>query len=138
VAPIQVFNARDGVLTYVSPTGAGSSRPNHYFNPASFSAAAPFTLGNAGRNFFHGPGVNNFDWALHKVTPLHGEKAQLELRFEFFNLWNHTQFTATPGGAGSVFGSTNGNFASSNFGRVTGASAPNNSRIIQLGAKIIF
>jgi hypothetical protein len=138
VAPIQVFNARDGVLTYISPTGAGSSRPNHYFTPASFSAAAPFTLGNAGRNFFHGPGVNNFDWALHKVTPLHGEKAQLELRFEFFNLWNHTQFTATPGGAGSVFGSTNGNFASSNFGRVTGASAPNNSRIIQLGAKIIF
>ena len=138
VAPIQVFNARDGVLTYTSPTGAGSSRPNHYFNPASFSAAAPFTVGNAGRNFFHGPGVNNFDWALHKVTPLHGEKAQLELRFEFFNLWNHTQFTATPGGAGSVFGSTNGNFASSNFGRVTGASNPNNSRIIQLGAKIIF
>ena len=106
-------------------------------NP-SFSAAAPYTLGNAGRNFFHGPGVNNFDWALHKVTPLHGEKAQLELRFEFFNLWNHTQFTATPGGAGSFNGSVSGNFASSNFDRSTGASNPNNSRIIQLGAKIIF
>jgi Carboxypeptidase regulatory-like domain len=133
VAPITIYNPREGVVTY-----QGNTFPNHYFNPASFSAAAPFTLGNAGRNFFHGPGINNFDWALHKVTPLHGEKAQLELRFEFYNLFNHTQFTATPGGAGEFQGSTNGNFASSNFGRVTGASAPNNSRIIQLGAKIIF
>jgi hypothetical protein len=134
VAPIQIYNPRDGVFTY-----NGHTRPNHYFNPnPSFSAAAPFTLGNAGRNYFHGPGVNNFDWALHKVTNLHGEKAQLELRFEFFNLWNHTQFTATPGGAGSFHGSVSGNFVSSNFGRSTGASNPNNSRIIQLGAKIIF
>ena len=115
-----------------------SSRPNHWFDPASFSAAAPFTLGNAGRNFFHGPGVNNFDWALHKVTALHGESAKLELRFEFFNLWNHTQFTATPGGASSFRGSVSGDFASSNFGRVTGARSPSDSRIIQLGAKIIF
>jgi len=45
----------------------------------------------------------------------------LELRFEFYNLWNHTQFTATPGGAGSFNGSVSGNFASSNFGRSTRA-----------------
>ena len=138
VAPIQIYNARDGVFTY-----AGHTRPNHYFDPnPSFSAAAPFTLGNAGRNYFHGPGVNNFDWALHKVTNLHGEKAQLELRFEFYNLWNHTQFTTTPGGAGSFKGSVSGNFFSSNFGRSTnayGAFYPNGGpRIIQLGAKIIF
>jgi hypothetical protein len=134
VAPVQIYNPRGGVFTY-----NGATKPNHYFDPnPSFSAADPFTLGNASRNFFHGPGVNNFDWALHKVTPLHSEKAQLELRFEFFNLFNHTQFTATPGGAGSFHGSVSGNFVSSNFGRSTGASNPFNSRIIQLGAKIIF
>jgi hypothetical protein len=47
-----------------------------------------------------------------------------EARFEFFNIFNHAQFL-----------NPNGNFASSNFGNITGARDP---RIGQVALKVIF
>lgn len=38
----------------------------------------------------YGPGMANFDTALHKLTKF-GE-SRLELRFETFNTFNHAQF----------------------------------------------
>ena len=38
-----------------------------------------------------GPGINNFDFSVQKITPL-GESMRFEFRAEFFNLSNHTQF----------------------------------------------
>ena len=77
-------------------TGTAETPPNVvgnvYFSTASFVAQSPGMLGNSGRNFFHGPGINNFDFALFKDTRL-TESKMLELRFEFFNLFNHTQFS---------------------------------------------
>ena len=49
------------------------------------------TQGNARRRFFYGPGINNFDVALHKMTRL-TETKSLEFRFEAFNTFNHAQF----------------------------------------------
>jgi hypothetical protein len=52
------------------------------------------------------------------------ESKTLQLRGEFFNIFNHAQFS-----------SPNGNITSSAFGLVTSAAAP---RIGQVGIKFIF
>ena len=41
---------------------------NDYFNPSDFAVAALGTIGNAGRNPFHGPGLNNMDIVFAKDT----------------------------------------------------------------------
>jgi Carboxypeptidase regulatory-like domain len=113
--PVKILNPRNAAI---------NGRGNYYFDPRSFSPEVPGVLGNAGRNFFHGPGVNNWDFGVYKETRI-AESVKIQLRFEFFNFFNHTQFDA-PG--------TDIN-SPSNFGRVTAAAAP---RIIQLAAKLQF
>ena len=100
-----------------------SAKDHYFFNPNSFAQETPGVLGNAGRNFFHGPGINNTDVGLYKDTRIN-EKTKVELRFEFFNAFNHAQFN-----------NPSGNVSSINFGRVLSARSP---RIIQLAAKVIF
>ncbi|MGH9603614.1 MAG: hypothetical protein ACRD24_14635 [Terriglobales bacterium] len=84
------------------------------------------TFSNLSRYKFHGPGVNNLDVMLAKDIHFWpgNENRYIELRFEAYNVFNHTQF-ALP----------TGNFDSGNFGRIT-AAAP--GRLMQLGAKIYF
>lgn len=99
--------------------------PNHeVFNPKDFAQNALGTIGTTGRNFFHGPGLNNWDIALSRFFKL-AEDKQLEIRGEFFNAFNHAQF-ANPSGT----------FGTGNFGRVTNTTG--NPRLIQLAAKISF
>ena len=99
---------------------------NHYwFDPNTFAREAFGTFGSAGRNLLRGPRISNFDWGFYKDTTI-TEQTRLELRFEFYNLFNHTQFD--PAGM-------NTNINSGNFGRISRAFNP---RIIQLAAKIYF
>jgi hypothetical protein len=66
-----------------------------YINPAAF--ATPVGLdGNLGRDAVYGPGFWNLDFSVTKDTHL-TEKLNLQLRAEFFNIFNHPQF-ALPGG----------------------------------------
>jgi Carboxypeptidase regulatory-like domain len=97
-----------------------------YFNTALFTPNALGTQGNAPRRPFYGPGVNNWDIALHKVTKL-TESKSLELRFETFNTFNHAQFYGN--------GSVDGNVDDATFGKVL-KSAP--SRISQVALKFLF
>jgi hypothetical protein len=124
VAPPMILNPRTG--TAATPPNVVS---NVYFSPASFPAQSPGVLGNSGRNFFHGPGINNFDFALFKDTRV-TESKMLELRFEFFNLFNHTQFNPVEQVNGVIADAN-----APNFGAVLGALS---SRVIQLGAKFYF
>ncbi len=101
---------------------------HYWFDPNSFGVAAPGALGNAGRNFFHGPGINNFTFGFYKDTRI-TESTKLELRFEFFNLFNHAQFSIN-----GVRSDAN----SANFGRVLSARNPSDSRVVQLAAKFYF
>jgi len=96
---------------------------NRYFNKQAYSTEPLGGVGDSARRFFHGPGFNNFDFGVHKVTRI-TEKTSLLVRAEWFNLFNHAQF-----------GGPNGNFSSSRFGLVTSAKDP---RIGQLSAKIIW
>lgn len=92
---------------------------------AKFSQAAAGDLGNTGRNYFNGPGGWNVDAALLKRTKF-SEKANFELRFEFFNVFNHTNF-----------GFPTAILTSTTFGRIRD-SVVNESRKIRIGAKINF
>jgi hypothetical protein len=94
-----------------------------YFDPGSFGQSALGQEGTANRRFFHGPGINNWDFALLKNTYI-TERINLQFRGEFFNVFNHAQFI-TPYGINTL----------SSFGQVTQA-AP--SRIGQLSLKLNF
>ncbi|MBM3800857.1 MAG: TonB-dependent receptor [Acidimicrobiia bacterium] len=62
-----------------------------YFNAGAFQPNALGTFGNAGRNILIGPGNANVDMAVFKNVPM-GEKRNVQLRFEFFNLPNRPNF----------------------------------------------
>ena len=98
-------------------------KTGQYFDPTPFSAEALGVPGDSNRRFFHGPGINNWDFSIHKSTQIR-EKAELEFRAEYFNVFNHTQFNSV---AGDILGS--------NFGQVTSAYAP---RIGQVALKFSF
>ncbi len=122
IAPGQIVDPRTS--TFVNATKGGTTSLDHYYFDPNRFALEPFgTIGNAGRGALHGPGINNFDFSLMKDTKL-TEGTRVELRFEFYNLFNHTQFLNPVN-----------NINSSNFGRVTSARDP---RLIQLAAKFYF
>ena len=96
---------------------------NAYFNRSLFAQEPLGKLGTSSREFFHGPGLNNWDLSVQKDIRL-TESKRLELRGEFFNAFNHAQF-----------GNPTGNFLSGAFGVVTSARS---QRIGQVAAKILF
>lgn len=123
----------------VDPSGTGFTftRPNQvcdpnrgaphtverWFRTECFERQPPFFFGNAGRNTVIGPGFKNWDFALLKNFRVR-EPHALQLRAEFFNLFNNVNFQLP-----------NRVFDSPNFGRIFGA---NPSRQIQFGLKYVF
>ncbi len=77
-------------------------------------------LARAGAIPIYAPGLENFDGGLFKNIPIHEDK-RLELRWEVFNVWNHTNLL-TP----------NNSFSSSAFGRITSSK---DARIMQVGGE---
>ena len=98
--------------------------PQRWFDTTAFSAPAPFTFGNAGRNVVRTAGQGNVDLSLIKGTSI-GEKIKTEFRAEIFNLFNHTNFADAPGRIAFT----------PNFGRYFTA---DNSRQMQLALKLSF
>ncbi len=70
---------------------AGSSSYPGYFNTNLFQSEPLGGLGNSSRRYFYGPGIDNWDLALLKDVKVHEGKT-LELRAEFFDVFNHAQF----------------------------------------------
>jgi Carboxypeptidase regulatory-like domain len=101
--------------------------PNHLaFDPASFSEPSQPTgvIGSSPRTVCCGPGIGNFDFALLKDTNL-TERARVQFRAEFFNVFNHAQFV-----------NPDANFSDgSDFGTVKNARDP---RLIQFALKLLF
>ncbi len=79
----------------VTGTGISQSKGamvNNYFAGYTFTtppASAPF--GDAGRNAFRGPGLEQWDLAADKDFHIR-ERTSLQFRSEFFNVLNHTNF----------------------------------------------
>ena len=97
-----------------------------FFNPAAFAkvpAGVPF--GNAGRNVLLGPNAVTWNATATKDFPLPGrEGMRLQLRTEFFNLFNQVNFS-----------DPNVTLSSTGFGKITGSAA---ARMLQFGLKLYF
>ena len=107
-------------------SGSVADRIDGYFNPAAFSIAPQYTFGNVGRLIADNRGPYLLDTDLSLLKQAHITESKLfELRGEFFNLFNHVNFSNP---SGTVFGIPG-------FGAITGA-APH--RIIQVGLKFLF
>ena len=106
------------------PALSGDERtPERWFDTSAFTLQAPFTFGTAPRNSVIGPGWANVDVGLAKTWPLAGT-AELEFRWEVFNLLNRANFDLP-----------NRTFGNPNFGRVFSAKNP---REMQVGLRLAF
>jgi hypothetical protein len=122
---------RPDVVAGCNKSSGGSIRQNvtagtSVINPACFSAPGPFGLGNESRvdPNLRAQGTNNWDFAVSKANRV-TERLGLELRAEFFNLFNRVQF-APP----------NTSFGGPSFGKIT--SQANNPRQIQFSLRASF
>ena len=80
--------------------------------------------GNTERNSLEEPGINNWDLGVVKHTHI-SERLNTELRAEFYNSWNHTQF-----------GPANTTLTAGQFGVITGTLE--NPRVIQVAFKLLW
>jgi Carboxypeptidase regulatory-like domain len=132
------FPFSPGTGTDASLSGVGLDRPNavpgvnpyeknlktlKWLNPAAFTRNPPGTFGTTGMNSLLQPHYIDADANMNKLFTVH-ESQQVQLRFEFFNLFNHTNFDAPVS-----------SFSSASFGEIQSA---NPARIMQFGAKYIF
>jgi hypothetical protein len=101
------------------------------FNTSVFRLPAVGTVGNSAKTVIRGPGINNWDVAVFKNFPIR-EPVHIQFRFEFYNAFNHSQFTALDTTARF---DASGNQINSDLGAFTAAGSP---RVLQLGVKIYF
>jgi Carboxypeptidase regulatory-like domain/TonB dependent receptor len=122
--------ANTGGITQVPNLVANPNLPrdqqtlNRFFNTAAFTNPAPYTLGNAQMYTVVGPSFQNLDSSLTKYFPIH-ERANLQLRSEFFNMLNHPNW----GNPGTTLGTAT-------FGRIT--STTGDPRTLQFALKLLF
>lgn len=107
---------------------------------AGFNLATQFRRGSAAVNQFRlQNGINNFDLIVIKRTNLGTERANLELRFEAFNAFNHAQFGPNINvafGSGVDLNLLNATTArGETFGKFT---STREARVVQLAARINF
>ncbi|MGA2263658.1 MAG: hypothetical protein ABSH28_19755 [Acidobacteriota bacterium] len=114
---------RPNVVSGLDPLIEGSTSKTVFLNKTAFASPAAGTFGNAPRNYFNGPGTNNFDITLGKNFKT--EKFGIQFRAEFFNAFNH------PWLGQPVASWTNGA-----FGTITSTLGSN--RQIQFGLKITY
>ncbi|MGH9652041.1 MAG: carboxypeptidase regulatory-like domain-containing protein [Bryobacteraceae bacterium] len=122
---IGLTGAGNGLATRPDLVGPVSAphQVDQWFSTSSFADPAAGYFGSLGRNTITGPGQVVFNWSLYKHFRF-GERVDTELRFEFYNVFNHTNFNGVSTSLGS-----------GNFGEVTSAHDP---RILQLGLMIHF
>lgn len=101
-----------GPVVTQDPRKAGPNGANTYFLPGAFTSEVLGTFGTANWRFFHGPGIFNTDMGIAKRIPI-TETMAIEIRGEFFDVFNRTQFSQP-----------NGNFSSSLFGVITSTRDP--------------
>lgn len=115
---------------------ARSTSPTFYqwFNTAAFARPGKGDPGNAGKVSIRNPGVNNWDMALGKRFPLlhDTEKRYLQLRWEAYNAFNHTQYSGLNTTARFDL---QGNQVNALFGQVTSTRSP---RVMQGSLRFVF
>jgi hypothetical protein len=124
---------------YLPNSGGGAYRPDRvgdpqtgispkedrfrFLNLQAYRLPAPQTPGNAARNSAWGPGFFNLDLGLTKRIPV-SEKRYFDIRWEFFNVLNNTNFR-----------NPNGSWTNVNYGVINNAYSP---RQIQAALRFAF
>jgi len=127
-------DTKNPVRPFANPAFHGNpivGKASEWYNPAAFLAPPSGSgfYGNLGRDTLSGPGVTEWDYSMFRNTTLH-ERTRLQLRAEFFNILNHTNFNTpnlvvfTPSGL------------SPTAGVITSTSTT--SRQIQFAAKLLW
>jgi hypothetical protein len=74
----------------------------NWLNPAAFVDPAAGTWGTTHRNAFVAPGYGDVDFSIFKNTKI-GERINTQVRVEFYNLFNRTNFAPPLGGASGSY-----------------------------------
>jgi outer membrane receptor protein involved in Fe transport len=107
-----------------------------YLNPNAFANPAG-DFGNLGRDQIYGPGFKNVDFSLSKNFAIH-ENMNLQFRTEFFNLFNHPNFSL-PNGFVSPGSSTAGEISSTpDVAQGNPGLGGGGPRVLQLGLRLQF
>jgi len=130
------FNGNSGNYWF-DPTSFSNARCDLNLDPSCVPSASVFpadpqaianpsvrTYGSLSRNYLTGPSRLNVNLAISKVTPVLQERMNVELRADFFNLFNRAQFA-----------SPNTNINDRNFGKIQFTYDP---RIVQLAVRLAF
>jgi hypothetical protein len=126
-------NRDRAVVTSAAYGGSACPATAHcknWLNPASFANPAAGAYGSVVKGSFLGPRYTDMDAALLRSFPV-TETSALQLRAEYFNIFNHTNF----GDPNTTLGGT--------FGEITGTApqlggASNDPRIAQFSARFVF
>jgi hypothetical protein len=111
------------VVTKVKPVIEHPVDKTLYLNAAAFSIPAPGTFGNAPRNYFNGPGTENWDLMFGKN--FRRERWSLQFRTELYNAFNHPSLNQP-----------NRYIDAKSFGTITSTLLQN--REIQFGLKLVY
>jgi hypothetical protein len=142
-------NQRPNMVAGVNCRASDSATREQIINPdaVTLKGFQLGTIGDEARGACRGPGLLQTDLAIYKTLKV-GDRAQFQLRFEIFNLFNRTNFlsqglsttmnpvtpifnTGDPGTATTITGYT----LPGNFGQATRTRDP---RQAQFGLKITF
>jgi hypothetical protein len=111
--------------------GRGERGFNRWFRTDVFALPAVGTYGTSARTVIAGPGINNFDLTVFKNFS-YKERLRTQLRAEFYNAFNHTQYSGVD--ATARFDAQRRQ-VNTQFGQLT-ASRP--GRRIQLALRVTF
>ena len=146
------FNDRPDVVG-TGPLHQNNTNPDVAFDTTYFGCSIPpcnvigkgappvGRQGTSGRNQYYGPGLQNWNFSTAKLFPLGTERLHLRFEADFFNLFNHTNFSNPVGSESSVnFGkitSTLGSGTATAVGTTAGV-VGGGPRIIQGSLRLVF
>ncbi len=102
----------------------GNPNRSLWFNPQAYAVPALYVYGDSGRNTLLGPRFSSGDLSLQKTFKF-GDKANLALKWDVFNAFNHTNL-----------GNPNSSVDTSTAGQITGI--VDFKRRMQIGAQLTF
>lgn len=138
------FN-QGGAVDRPDVVGSGRLRqsnrnPDDAFDKSYFATPPSGRVGTSGRNQYYGPGLQNWDFQVAKNFPLVGEATKLTFKADFFNVFNHTNFSNPVGTmANTSFGTITQTVGSATATAVGTTGGPlGGPRLIQLSLRLQF